>query len=71
MHRIREVLRLKYACRLSNRKVAHACGVDRDTVAVYLKRAEKAGLSWPLPEGLSDVEIEARFFPTPVQPADA
>lgn len=52
MHRVREVLRLKHVCGLSNRKIARACGVDRDTVGMYLKRAEKAGLGWPLPESL-------------------
>ena len=63
MHRIREVLRLKHVCRLSNRKIALSCGVDRDTVGMYFKRAEKAGLNWPLPETLSDCELEARLFP--------
>ena len=67
MHRVREVLRLKHVCRLSNRKIARACGVDRDTVGMYLKRAEKAGLGWPLPEGLADSEIEARLFPKVIQ----
>lgn len=63
MHRVREVLRLKHVCRLSNRKIARACGVDRDTVGMYLKRAEKAGLGWPLPETLVDSELEACLFP--------
>lgn len=71
MHRVREVCRLKYDCRLSNRKIARACGVDRDTVGMYLKRVEKAGLGWPFPEGLTDTEIETRLFPKPVQPAGA
>jgi transposase len=69
MHKVREVLRLKYACGLSNRGIAGAVGVDRDTVGMYLKRAERAGLGWPLPEGLADDEIERRLFPKPVQPA--
>jgi transposase len=71
MHRVREVLRLKYDCRLSNRKIARACGVDRDTVGMYLKRAEKYCINWPLPAELTDAEIEARLFPKPVQPEGA
>jgi transposase len=63
MHRVREVFRLKHVCRLSNRKIALTCGVDRDTVGMYLKRAEKAGLAWPFPETLTDGELEARMFP--------
>ena len=68
MHQIREVLRLKQACRLSNRKIARTCGVNRETVAVYLQRAEKLGLSWPLPEGLTDVQLDALLFPPPANP---
>lgn len=71
MHRVREVCRLKYDCRLSNRKIARACGVDRDTVGMYLQRAEKFGLRWPFPAELTDAEIEARLFPKPIQPAGA
>jgi transposase len=65
MYLAREVLRLRYDCGLSNREVARACHVNRETVAVYLKRAEKAGLRWPLPDGLSDAELEAIMFPAP------
>ncbi|MFA6318231.1 MAG: sigma factor-like helix-turn-helix DNA-binding protein [Elusimicrobiota bacterium] len=68
MHRTRELLRLKYACGLSNREVARACGVNRETVAVYLQRAHTAGLGWPLPEGLTDAELDERLFPVPAGP---
>lgn len=69
MRNVREVLRLKHACGLSNRRIARAVGVDRDTVGMYLKRAEKAGLCWPLPEGLPDDEIEGRLFPKAPEPS--
>lgn len=65
MHQVREVLRLKNACRLSNRKVARACGINRETVAVYLSRARKVGLGWPIPEGLTDAALDALLFPPP------
>lgn len=68
MHRTREVFRLKHDCGLSNRKIARACGVDRDTVGMYLKRAERCGLRWPFPSDLTDAAIEARLFPKPIQP---
>jgi len=71
MHHVREVFRLKYDCRLSNRKIARACGVDRETVGMYLKRGVKYGLSWPFPAELTDAEIEARLFPKPAQPEGA
>jgi transposase len=68
MHRVREVLRLKFACGLSNRKIAVSCGIDRETVGMYLRRAEKAGLGWPLPAALSDSELDRRLFPAPASP---
>ena len=52
MRTIKEVLRLKLACGLSDRQVARSCSIGRATVSEYLRRAEKAGLNWPLPEGM-------------------
>jgi hypothetical protein len=48
MRKIREVLRLKYACGLSERRIALAIGLSRSTIKAYLKRAESCGISWPL-----------------------
>jgi transposase len=62
MRKIREVLRLK-AAGLNIREVAASTGAARTTVYEYLVRAEGAGLSWPLPEGLDDEALEARLFP--------
>jgi len=39
-------------------------------VADYLRRAEVAGLSWPLPEGLDEEALERRLFP-PQPPAQS
>lgn len=66
MRKIREVLRLKWEAKLSNRAISESGGIARSTVAEYLRRAEAAGLSWPLPEGLSDAQLEAKLFPPPV-----
>jgi transposase len=63
MRKIREVLRLRWGQGLSKRKTAHSCGVSRPTVDEYLRRAEEAGLSWPLPAALNDGELERRLFP--------
>jgi len=71
MRQIREILRQKWALGLSNRQIARGCGISRPTVGEYLRRAEKAGLSWPLPAGLDDTELEAKLFPPAVAiPAD-
>lgn len=65
MRRIKDVLRLQ-AAGLSRRQVANSCGIARSTVVEYLKRAEAAGLSWPLPTSVDDAELEKRLFPPAV-----
>ncbi len=63
MRQIREILRLKYAQRLSHRAIAGACRVSLGTVSEYLGRCKRAGLDWPLPDDLDDAALEARLFP--------
>lgn len=63
MRKVREVLRLKWGCGLSSRAVAQSCGIARSTVAEYLRRAERAELSWPLPEGLDEEKLDSLLFP--------
>lgn len=63
VRKIREVIRLHFEARLSNRAAARACQVSNSTVGEYLERAKKAGLSWPLPERLSDEELYRRLYP--------
>lgn len=70
MRKIREVLRLSVGGKLSPQVVSQSCGIGRTTVREYLQRARRAGLSWPLPEGLTDEALEAAMFPAP-GPADA
>lgn len=67
MRQVREVLRLKWACGLSERRIAQSLRISRPTVAQYLHRAKVAGLSWPLPEGLGEEALERRLFATSYQ----
>ena len=70
MRKVKEVLRLKWECGLSNRQIAKSCSIGRATVAEYLCRASDAGLSWPLPDGLDEAELDRRLFrPPPCVPA--
>jgi transposase len=70
MRKIREVLRLYWAHGLSKRKTARSCGISRPAVDEYLRRAEAAGLSWPLPANLDDSALERLLFPAaPALPA--
>lgn len=65
MRKIREVLRLKWGKGMSNRRIAASCGIGRPTVSEYLRRAEEAGLGWPLPDDLDDARLERLLFPPP------
>lgn len=69
MRKIREVLRLKASCGLTDRTIAHSCGISRSTVAEYVRRAGAAGLAWPLPEELDEGALEALLFPPPRAPS--
>ncbi len=61
MRKIEEALRLKSAG-LSTRKIALSLGVGQSTVSEYLRRADRAGFGWPLPEGVTDADLETRLF---------
>lgn len=63
MRKIKEVLRLKWESRLSNRGVGRACKLSCSTVSEYVRRASRAGLSWPLPEGMGEEELYQKLFP--------
>ena len=65
MRKIKDVLRLCWGQGLSKRKAARSCGVSRPAVDEYLRRAEAAGLCWPLPAGLDDGALERLLFPPP------
>jgi hypothetical protein len=53
MHKIKEVLRLKWESKLSQNQIAASCQMARSTVGEYVQRAQAAGLSWPPPKSSS------------------
>lgn len=63
MRQVRDVLRLQWAAGLSDRKIAQSLRVSRPTVAEYVRRAQVAGLTWPLPDTLDDMALERSLFP--------
>ena len=64
MRKIRDVLRLS-AAGMSKRKIAASLGVSATAAGECIRRARRAGLTWPLPEGLTDEPLERRLFPPP------
>ena len=62
MRKTKEILRLKFDQKISNRKIAKSCGTSHSVVADYLCRAKKAGLDWLHIAKMNDAEIEAKLF---------
>ncbi|MEN9480680.1 MAG: hypothetical protein RLZZ298_2075 [Pseudomonadota bacterium] len=63
MRKIFEVLRLSVADGRSHREIARAIIASPTTVGEILRRAKLAGLTYPLPAGLSEAEVEALLYP--------
>ena len=68
MRNIRDVLRLS-AGGMSKRKIAASLGVSATAAGECIRRARRAGLSWPLPDGLTDEIVEQRLYPPPAAAA--
>src|ERR1700730_16136976 len=64
MRKRRDVLRLR-AAGMSKRKIAASLSIGVTAAGDCMRRARRAGLIWPLPEGLTDEALEARLFPPP------
>jgi transposase len=64
VRKIKEILRLKLDCGVSEREIARSCSISRSTVAEYLLRAKAAKLTWPEASRLNDTELEKCLFPT-------
>jgi len=63
MRKIREVLRLKNECGLSQLAISNSCNISKTAAFQYLDRARRAGLGWPLPSELDDAALEVLLFP--------
>src|ERR1017187_3657241 len=64
MRKIRDVLRLR-AGGMSKREIAASLSIGMTAAGDCIRRARRAGLSWPLPEDLSDAALERLVSPPP------
>ena len=71
MRKVREVLRLYHGAGLSIRAIARSLGVSPTTVGDYVRRAERQGLTWPLPGALDDAALQRRMLMSPTPPSGA
>jgi transposase len=70
MRKLKEVMRLRFELHLGYQQIGRSCAIGVSTVHKYLKRAEAAGLTWPLPEGWDEARVEAAVFPRPAIPVE-
>ena len=63
MRKIREVMRLRFELHLGYQQIGRSCSIAVSTVHKYLRRAEAAGLTWPLPDDWDETRVEAAVFP--------
>jgi len=72
MQDIRVLLHYYYGEGYSKRKIARGLGISETTVRKYLRRAEEAQITWPLPESVTDEVLEGLLFPdsgsAPIRP---
>jgi transposase len=61
MRQAREIIRLK-STSISAHEISRRLGMPRSTVREALRRAESAGLCWPLPEDMNDDALEAALY---------
>ena len=61
MRRVREILRLKHECGVTDPEIARSLSVARGTVARTLERVA-AGLDWPFPVTLADRALKAMLY---------
>lgn len=67
MRKVKEILRLKWEIGLAARQIAHSLSISHSTVLDMLRRAERAGLTWPLPD-IDEATLEAQLYPGNPEP---
>ncbi|MEO7958448.1 MAG: IS21 family transposase [Fibrobacteria bacterium] len=63
MRKILDILRLHFSGGLSNQLIADSLRISKGSVFNCLQRFQAAGLSWPLPDGLSQIDLQAKLYP--------
>ena len=62
MRRVREILRYRFEESLGYKAISYRVGAAPSTVRETLRRAEAAGLSWPLGNEITDAVLEAALY---------
>ncbi|HDH05708.1 MAG TPA: IS21 family transposase [Nitrospirae bacterium] len=62
MRKIREILRLHFDSKLSNRQIADALQMSKTNVYNSLSRFKESELTWPIPEDMPDTELQEGIY---------
>lgn len=62
MRKIREILRYRFECKLSLDRIASALAVSKGCVYKVVEAFTRTGASWPLPQNLTDSELESLLY---------
>jgi transposase len=65
MSKTKEILRMRWALRLSVREVSRATGASTGVVSKIVNRAERAALTWTAVDALEEAELERRLYGGP------
>ncbi|RAY95964.1 IS21 family transposase [Enterobacter cloacae] len=63
MRKTREILRLRFEVGLSFRQISQCADVSTGATQKMLKRLEASGVSWPLPEGMTEPCLASLLYP--------
>ncbi|MDP2735415.1 MAG: IS21 family transposase, partial [bacterium] len=63
MRKLLDILRLHFSGGFSNQRIADSLRLSKGSIFNCLQRFQNAGLSWPLPEDLSQVQLKAKLYP--------
>ena len=64
MSKIREIIRLQAIEKLTLRQIARSVHCSHNTVKLILQRAQEAHIVWPIPEDVSDDQLEEQLYPS-------
>lgn len=68
MRKLKEILRLKYGCKLKHRQIANSLSISSGSISNYATRAAQLGItSWPLSDKWDDLTLAQAFFKTKVR----
>ena len=63
MRKIRDILRLRFECRLTIRQISISFKISTGVITKYLNLFNESGLSWPLPDEMDDTSLINQLTP--------